>query len=295
MRICRAKPFSGIQFVVSFPLFYGVCKHGGNVRQSSYTDRVTVVGSACHRSEVSWRRLHRREFDHYYTKGDELMKCPACNTGIVDDAAFCHKCGGWIRSDRSKGADLPEVDGSDRHDISAVERLGNKINSLRASDDSEERELWTGTFSPKAMLGAWIVSFVVSLALVTLAVLMWNYVVTCMVVVVVAMLWIYQLIVLAKRRFGIFYRLTSQRFSHETGILRHKTDLIEVIDMDDIGFEQSLIGRFIGVGNIQIHSSDRTHPELWIRGVENVKEVAQVMHEARHAERLKRGLHIESL
>jgi len=32
-----------------------------------------------------------------------------------------------------------------------------------------------------------------------------------------------------------------------------------------------------------------------VPGIENVKDVAAKMHEARHAERLRRGLHIESI
>jgi len=73
------------------------------------------------------------------------------------------------------------------------------------------------------------------------------------------------------------------------------TDRIENIDMDDITYEQKFIERFVGVGTVIISSSDRTHPELRLIGIENVKEVADQMDDIRRAERRRRGLHIESI
>ena len=78
----------------------------------------------------------------------------------------------------------------------------------------------------------------------------------------IVLLWLYQIVVLLRRRLGVHYRLTTQRFFHESGILIHTTDLIEVIDMDDITYRQTLIDRMTGVGTIRIVSSDRSHPDL---------------------------------
>ena len=145
------------------------------------------------------------------------------------------------------------------------------------------------------MMGNWIAGGILSICLLILGIYIGTTVVWWGVLVALVAGWLYLFVVLLRRRLGVHYRLTSQRFFHEKGIIRHTTDLIEVIDMDDITFEQSLIDRFTGVGSISIVSSDRSHPELTIAGIENVKEVAAKMHEARHAERLRRGLHIEQI
>jgi hypothetical protein len=89
--------------------------------------------------------------------------------------------------------------------------------------------------------------------------------------------------------------LTNQRFIHESGILRRVSDRIEVLDMDDITFEQGIIERLVGVGTIRVMSSDRTHPELQMYGIDNVREVSGLFDDTRRAERRRRGLHIENI
>ena len=68
-----------------------------------------------------------------------------------------------------------------------------------------------------------------------------------------------------------------------------------MLDVNDITVEQGLLERIVGVGTIRISSSDRTHPELDLPGIENVKEVAALLDNARLAERHRRGLHIEQV
>ena len=64
--------------------------------------------------------------------------------------------------------------------------------------------------------------------------------------------WVYYIAVLCYRRMSVRYCLTTQRFVHERGILRRVNDRIEVLDMDDITFEQGLLERLSGVGTIRI-------------------------------------------
>ena len=111
----------------------------------------------------------------------------------------------------------------------------------------------------------------------------------------VVLLWIALYLWLLYRQFSMNYRLTSQRFIHESGILRRVTDRIEVIDMDDITLEQGPIDQLLGVGTIKVTSSDRTHPEFWLYGIERAGEVATMIDDARRAERQRRGLHIEAV
>ena len=89
--------------------------------------------------------------------------------------------------------------------------------------------------------------------------------------------------------------MTTQRFVHERGILRRMNDRIEVLDMDDITFEQGLLERLSGVGTIRIVSHDQIDPELVLPGIENVKHVASLFDDARLAERRRRGLHVEQI
>ena len=111
----------------------------------------------------------------------------------------------------------------------------------------------------------------------------------------VLLLWGYQVSVLLTRRMSVHYRLTNQRFVHESGILRRVTDRIELIDIDDITFEQGVIDRMVGVGVIRVSSSDRTHPELVLTGIDDVVRVAGLIDETFRAERRRRGLFVEHI
>ena len=160
-------------------------------------------------------------------------------------------------------------------------------------DDESERDLWSGGFSPKAMVGSWIATALVSVAVLVGAVMLQQSVLIGL--AIVAVLWVVVGLIYAQRRLGVHYQLTSQRFIHQTGILTRKTDRIEVIDIDDVSYVQGPVQRMFGVGTITITGSDRTHPELLMYGIGNVKEVAGLIDDIRRSERRKRSLHIEAI
>jgi uncharacterized membrane protein YdbT with pleckstrin-like domain len=96
------------------------------------------------------------------------------------------------------------------------------------------------------------------------------------------------------KRLSVQYELTTQRFVHQAGILVRRTDRIEVLDIDDVSFTQGIIQRMLGVGTIRLTSSDRTHPELVLNGIDKVQEIASMVDDVRRAERRRRSLHIEA-
>jgi membrane protein YdbS with pleckstrin-like domain len=79
------------------------------------------------------------------------------------------------------------------------------------------------------------------------------------------------------------------------GLLWRQTDRIEVIDIDDVAFTQGPVERVFGLGTVRITSSDQSHPELSLPGIENVQIVAGLIDDARRNERRRRGLYIESV
>jgi membrane protein YdbS with pleckstrin-like domain len=205
------------------------------------------------------------------------MNCPKCGEEVVELAGFCHKCGTRLDlagqqfppNDQWEAEPVPEAVSSDQGpaeptvDPAAgpVEKFKQAAAASSAVEEEPERDLWQGCYSSKAMVGAWALSGLITIGLLVLAIwgsrgwLWWS------VLAVVLMLWLYQLLKLCYRRMNVRYRLSTQRFIHETGILRRVTDRIEVIDMDDITFEQSFLERF----------------------------------DVRRTERRRRGLHIESI
>lgn len=240
------------------------------------------------------------------------MRCPMCGAETVGEALFCHQCGARLPDQQADRApdqpDASEMDASESAGAAAspmpagpsaapspAERLRGAAERAAAAKDREE-ELWEGGYSPRAMAANWLLSGVVTLVLVVIwAWRVRNGAAWAVLVVGLLLLWLGQLLLLAYRRMSVHYELSTQRLIHQKGLLRRVTDRIELIDVDDITFEQGLIDRLTGVGTIRVISSDRTHPELLLCGIESVREVAAVIDDARRDERRRRGLHIEAI
>jgi len=168
--------------------------------------------------------------------------------------------------------------------------------SGRTEDRNQEVVLWSGGYSPKALLMHGAAAVALSIVIVAVAVLVpmpgvtWLVAALALVLLWGALAWL-----AIYRRLNVSYELTNQRFVHQRGIVRRVTDRIEVIDIDDVSFQQGLADRLVGTGCVKITSSDRTHPELLLQGIDRVRTVAELLDDARRRERVKRGLHIESI
>lgn len=202
--------------------------------------------------------------------------------------------------------------GSDSHDLetrrspadaarpaksdSPRDRFERHVSSRRDSldDHDPEETLWSGGYNPKAMTGWWIVMSVATVGLVV-ACLMIPQLTWPVALGIIVILWLLVAGNYARMRLGYHYELTSQRFIHKAGLLSRRSDRIEVIDIDDVSYEQGPVQRLLGVGTIHITSSDRSDPELTLIGIDKVGQVAGLIDDVRRNERRRRSLHIESI
>ncbi|MGB7325314.1 MAG: PH domain-containing protein [Rubripirellula sp.] len=187
---------------------------------------------------------------------------------------------------------IPTGDGN-----TAMDRFATEVAARKQADldhDEEEETLWSGGYNPKAMLGSWILMGVISIGLLILPFFVSQFSIG-IAVALVGLVWVIGCLIYAYRRLGYHYELTTQRFIHQKGILSRQTDRIEVIDIDDVSFSQGPVQRMFGVGNIELTGSDRTHPQLSMMGIGNVKDVSGLIDDIRRKERRRRSLHIESI
>lgn len=161
-------------------------------------------------------------------------------------------------------------------------------------EHDQEEEIWSGGYSPKAMLGTWLALIVLSV-LAVVGTVMFEVIPWMVTGIGLLAIWLIAAGVYAFRRFGVHYELTSQRFIHQSGVLTRHTDRIEVIEIDDVSYRQGPIQRLLGIGSIVIISSDRSHPELSMVGIDDVKSVAGLIDDIRRTERRRRSLHIASM
>lgn len=157
-----------------------------------------------------------------------------------------------------------------------------------------ERSLWKGGYSAKAMYGAWVMSGLITV-LAGFAVMQLTPgsepSVSYAVAGCVILLWFSVFGTYLYRRLGLHYELTTQRFIHQEGVLLRKTDRLEVIDIEDISYSQGIVERMLGIGSIRISGRDQSHPELNLRGIDKVPEVAGLIDDVRREERRRRSLH----
>ncbi|MGI9515702.1 MAG: PH domain-containing protein [Pirellulaceae bacterium] len=165
-----------------------------------------------------------------------------------------------------------------------------------AAIDEPERQLWAGNYSVKAMFGWYILAGLISLLLLFGAVISGASETGWLVVLIlILMMWAGSVGTAYYRKFSDQYVLTTQRLKHRRGIFFRKNNRIELIDIDDVMFEQGPIQVALEVGDIRVTSSDASHPELNLVGMADVRNVADLIDDARRAERRKRGLHIEAI
>jgi membrane protein YdbS with pleckstrin-like domain len=229
---------------------------------------------------------------------DAIMKCDECGGSVADTATFCSHCGARLEAGDDKArqdADASEPNAGRGSAKIARGSAGGKRGNSRGAQPAEQ-ELWSGTYSPKAMIGPAIGCVVVSvLSMIAVAAFSNTPGSRWALVIGLAVLWTALGLTLLYRRITVRYRLTTYRLFHDTGLLSRTGNRIEVIDVDDVTVHQRIIERMFGVGTINIASSDRTDPNLRLPGIENVRDVADLIDGTRRAERHRRGLHIESI
>ncbi len=232
------------------------------------------------------------------------MNCPSCGAEVVKMGGFCHRCGARLsepnaaeepKENNSAMLETPQAPESDESGTATSPQPTRLVEPPGTRPSSEEQELWRGGYCAKDMYETWMIYAGLSVVLLILGAwvnvtwLWWTA------VIFIFLMWAYGTLVVLYRKWNVAYRLTNRRFFHEKGILRRRTDRIELIDIDDITVEQSLIDRWVGVGTIKITSSDRTDPVLELKGIQDVRHVADLMDDARLDERRRRGLHIEAV
>ncbi len=166
--------------------------------------------------------------------------------------------------------------------------------STPPEDNAAEESLWSGGYSSAAMIGTWVLLAILSVAVLGVSLVL-AFVTIPIALLVVLLLWAFGGMTYGYRRLSFAYELTNQRFIHKTGLLTRRTDRIEVIDIDDVVCKQGPVERLLGVGTIEIESSDRTHPTLILGGIADVTRVAGLIDDVRRKERRRRSVHIESI
>lgn len=226
--------------------------------------------------------------------------CRACGAQVLAEATYCHQCGQPLTDPVLAGpegtsADPIQSGGQAATNQQSTAQAVGAQGHVAPSGDDAERTLWEGSYSVKAVLGGWIVAALVTLAATGVGMTAGVDKGLFLGLLTAAICFGGTSLYVMYWKLSTHYQLTSLRFIHQAGLLHRVTDRIEVIDVDDVAFSQGPIERMAGVGTIKIMSSDSSHSELFLEGIDRVAHVANLIDEARRAERRRRGLFIEAI
>jgi len=80
-------------------------------------------------------------------------------------------------------------------------------------------------------------------------------------------------------RAGSCYRLFTDRLEVESGLVARNIDNLELVRVRDVSLRQGLYGRMTDVGDVIIHSTDASSPQILVRGVDAPRDFYQQVRE----------------
>ena len=148
-----------------------------------------------------------------------------------------------------------------------------------AANSAPEDVLWKGHTSQ--WVHFWFYLFCVVLAAGALIAAPFTGGLSAIALIIPAGLWLYRWIL----NRSTIYELTTQRLRITHGILNRRLDELELYRVKDYVMEQPLFLRALGLGNISIHTSDASTPQLTLQAIANVADVREKLRNAVQAER----------
>jgi hypothetical protein len=80
-----------------------------------------------------------------------------------------------------------------------------------------------------------------------------------------------------RARRGHHYRLTNRRLFVTTGFFSRRVDQLELVRIKDVYIQQSMIGDWLGIGNVVVISSEQTLPKAYLLGVAEPRRIMDLI------------------
>ena len=86
------------------------------------------------------------------------------------------------------------------------------------------------------------------------------------------------------------FTLTTERLRWQWGILSRRTEEVELYRVRDLGFVQPFVQRIVGLGTLEVTSTDERTPVIELKAIKGADEVREYFREATERMRQIRGV-----
>ncbi|HYG76194.1 MAG TPA: PH domain-containing protein [Planctomycetota bacterium] len=76
------------------------------------------------------------------------------------------------------------------------------------------------------------------------------------------------------------YKITSRLIEREQGLLFKRVDALDLTRVKDVQLSQSLVDRMLNIGTIEVFSSDKTDPVMFIEAIPTPRPVYEKLRDA---------------
>jgi hypothetical protein len=146
-----------------------------------------------------------------------------------------------------------------------------------------EETIWEAHYSHKNFLGRIVLGAVLTLAWLVVAGYTWGQgrgngsFWATLLGIGVLIYWVNLAYRWLRARRGHHYRLTTRRLFVTTGFFRRRVDQVELLRINDVYMQQSLIGDWLNIGNLVVISSEKTLPKALLLGIDDPRRIMDLI------------------
>jgi len=162
--------------------------------------------------------------------------------------------------------------------------------------------VWEASYSKRNFIGRALVRLVLTFGWIALAAYTWGMGhegmarFTWLVGAVVGVLWIALVLRMLQAHHSHHYKLTNRRLFVSTGIVHRRRDMMELLGIKDVFTrQQSLLDRWLGLGTVVIVPNEKDIPTFYLAGVDDPKELMDLIWHHARSERDHRSVKVDQV
>ena len=179
---------------------------------------------------------------------------------------------------------------------------GESTDPTSGSGVEGEVVVWEARYSKRNFIGRLFSRTVATLAWIALAIYTWGSgheqlaVPSWIALAGLVLYWLGLAYRMIQAHYSHYYRLTNRRLFVSSGVIHRRRDMMELLRVKDVFTrQQSLMERWLSLGTVVVVPHEKDIPTFYVTGVDQPKEVMDLIWHHARAERDIRSLKVENV